>query len=180
MRHLLRFAYLIDTLNRRIGGLVHWLVLMSVLLSAATATLRYTLSWGSNALVEGQWFMFGLIFLLYAPLTLQQRGHVRVDILYSRLPSRLQLLIDILAGLLFLLPVCLLILIDAWDYARLAIQQNESSINPGGLPWWPMKLAIPIGFGLLALQGVSEIIKGTAALVAQAPSPQEVDRGHRR
>lgn len=177
MDRLLALARLIDTLNRGIGWAVQWLVLGSVCLSAATATLRYGLNWGSNAMVEGQWFMFGLIFLFYAPLTLQQRGHVRVDILYQRLPPRLQVLIDILGGLLFLFPVCLLILIDAWGYAWLAVRQNESSINPGGLPWWPMKLAIPLGFGLLALQGVSEIIKGIATLTGHRPFPSS-EGGH--
>ncbi len=172
MGRLLRFSHLIDTFNQRIGWLVQWLVLFSVCLGATNATLRYALSWGSNALIEGQWFMFGLIFLFYAPLTLQQGGHVRVDLLYNRLPPRLQVIIDILGGLVFLLPVCLLILSDAWGYAWLAIQENESSINPGGLPWWPMKLAIPIGFGLLALQGVSEIIKGVAILIGHRPLPE--------
>jgi hypothetical protein len=105
MEFLLGFSGFIDRLNRRVGQLTLWLVLLSVLLSALTATLRYTLDWGSNAMIEGQWFMFGLIFLFYAPLTLQERGHVRVDILYNRLPPRGQVLVEILGGLLFLLPV---------------------------------------------------------------------------
>jgi TRAP-type mannitol/chloroaromatic compound transport system permease small subunit len=106
-------------------------VLLSVLLSALTATLRYTLDWGSNAMIEGQWFMFGLIFLFYAPLTLQERGHVRVDILYNRLPPRGRVLVEILGGLLFLLPICLLIVIDAWGYFLIAFEQNESSVQSG-------------------------------------------------
>jgi len=129
-------------------------------------------------MIEGQWFMFGLIFLLYAPLTLQERGHVRVDILYNRLPVRAQVLVEILGGLLFLLPVCLLIAIDAWGYFLIAFHQNESSVNPGGLPWWPMKLAIPVGFGLLALQGVSEVIKGLAALIGHRPLSKPTTGGH--
>lgn len=178
MESLLGFARFIDDLNRRIGRITLWLVLLSVLLSALTATLRYTLDWGSNAMIEGQWFMFGLIFLFYAPLTLQERGHVRVDILYNRLPPRGRVLVEILGGLLFLLPVCLLILIDAWGYFLLSFQQNESSFNPGGLIWWPMKLAIPIGFALLALQGVSEIIKGLAVLTGHRPLPEPTNGGH--
>lgn len=178
MDSLLGLARFIDTLNRRIGRIARWLVLLSVMLSALTATLRYTLDWGSNAMIEGQWFMFGLIFLFYAPLTLQERGHVRVDILYNRLPPRGQVMIEILGGLLFLLPVCLLIVIDAWGYFLLSLQQNESSVNPGGLIWWPIKLAIPIGFALLALQGVSEIIKGLAALTGHRPLPEPATGGH--
>lgn len=178
MDFLLGFSGFIDRLNRRVGRLTLWLVLLSVLLSALTATLRYTLDWGSNAMIEGQWFMFGLIFLFYAPLTLQERGHVRVDILYNRLPPRGQALVEILGGLLFLLPVCLLIVIDAWGYFLIAFHQNESSSNPGGLIWWPMKLAIPIGFALLTLQGVSEIVKGLAALTGRRPLPEPTTGGH--
>ena len=178
MESLLGFARFIDDLNRRIGRITLWLVLLSVLLSALTATLRYTLDWGSNAMIEGQWFMFGLIFLFYAPLTLQERGHVRVDILYNRLPPRGRVLVEILGGLLFLLPICLLIVIDAWGYFLIAFEQNESSVNPGGLIWWPMKLAIPIGFALLALQGVSEIVKGLAALTGHRPLPEPTTGGH--
>ena len=178
MEFLLAFSAFIDRLNRRVGRLTLWLVLLSVLLSALTATLRYTLDWGSNAMIEGQWFMFGLIFLFYAPLTLQERGHVRVDILYNRLPPRGRVLVEILGGLLFLLPVCLLIVIDAWSYFFIAFEQNESSVNPGGLIWWPMKLAIPIGFALLTLQGVSEIVKGLAALTGRRPLPEPTTGGH--
>ena len=177
MESLLVLSAVIDRLNRRIGAITLWLVLLAALLSALTATLRYSLDWGSNAMIEGQWFMFGLIFLLYAPLTLQERGHVRVDILYNRLPPRARVAVEILGGALFLLPFCLLIVIDGWNYFLIAFQQNESSVNPGGLIWWPMKLVIPIGFMLLAAQGVSEIIKGLAALSGHRPLPEDTG-GH--
>ncbi|NEX20818.1 TRAP transporter small permease subunit [Thiorhodococcus mannitoliphagus] len=171
MDALLRLSDFIDTLNRRVGQAAMWLILGSVLLSALTATLRYTLDWGSNAMIEGQWFMFGLVFLLCAPWTLLERGHVRVDILHNRLPPRVRVGIDILGGLLFLLPVCVLIIVDAWNYFLISFHQNEASYNPGGLIWWPMKLAIPVGFTLLALQGVSEVIKGFGALTGRRPLP---------
>jgi TRAP-type mannitol/chloroaromatic compound transport system permease small subunit len=171
MHALLRLSTAIDTLNRRIGRAATWLVLVCVCLSALTATLRYLLDWGSNAMIEGQWFMFGLIFLLCAPWTLLEQGHVRVDILYTRLPPRARVWIDVMGGLLFLLPVCLLIVWNAWGYFLLSFHQNESSFNPGGLWWWPMKLAIPIAFSLLAAQGLSEIIKGVAALLGLRPLP---------
>ena len=108
MNLLLRLSALIDAVNRRLGRATVWLILGCVLLSAATATLRYTMDWGSNAMIEGQWFMFGLVFLLCAPWTLQEQGHVRVDILYSRLPPRGRVWVDILGALLFLLPVSVL------------------------------------------------------------------------
>ncbi|EXJ14898.1 TRAP transporter small permease subunit [Imhoffiella purpurea] len=171
MEKLLGFADLIDRLNGRIGRASVWLVLVCVLLSALTATLRYTLDWGSNAMIEAQWFLFGLVFMLCAPWTLQERGHVRVDILYNRFPPRVRVLIDIVGGLLFLLPVSILIVIDAWDYFLLSFHQNEASYNPGGLLWWPMKLVIPVGFVLLAAQGVSEVIKGVAILAGLRPLP---------
>ena len=96
MSVLLRLSAIIDTLNRRIGQATIWLILGCVLLSALTATLRYLLDWGSNAMIEGQWFMFGLVFLLCAPWTLQGHGHVRVDILYTRLPPRGRVWVDLI------------------------------------------------------------------------------------
>lgn len=171
MNRLLGFAALIDTLNRRLGRAAIWMILVAVLLSALTATLRYLLDWGSNAMIEAQWFLFGLVFLLCAPWTLQEQGHVRVDLIYGRLPPRGRVVIDILGGLLFLLPVCLLMVVDSWSYFLLSWQQNESSMNPGGLLWWPMKFAIPVGFALLAAQGLSEVIKGLAALTGHRPLP---------
>jgi len=164
MNRLLQLAYFIDLCNRQIGRASIWLILGTVLLSAFTATLRYLFDWGSNAMIEAQWFLFGLVFLFCAPWTLQEQGHVRVDIIYTRLSTHWRAIIDIIGGLFFLLPVCILISIDAWDYFLLSFQQNESSMNPGGLLWWPMKLAIPIAFILLGAQGIAEIIKAIAVL----------------
>lgn len=178
MNLLLRLSGVIDTVNRLIGRATVWLILGCVLLSAATATLRYLADWGSNAMIEGQWFMFGLVFLLCAPWTLQEQGHVRVDILYSRLSPRGRVWVDILGAVLFLLPVSLLIVWDSWNYFLLSFGQNESSFNPGGLWWWPMKLLIPVAFALLAAQGVSEIIKGLAMLAGRRPLPGVPAAGH--
>ena len=177
MDALLRLSEFIDSASRRIGRAATWLILACVLLSALTATLRYALDWGSNAMIEAQWFMFGLVFLLCAPWTLQQQGHVRVDILHNRLPPRARVMVDILGALLFLLPVCVLIVVDAWSYFLISFHQNEASMNPGGLLWWPMKLAIPVGFALLAAQGIAEIIKGLAVLTGHRPLP-DTTAGH--
>ena len=116
MHALLRIADAIDAVNRWIGRGIVWLILAAVLLSAATATLRYVLDWGSNSLIELKWAMFGMVFLLGAAWTLQEHGHVRIDILSARLPLRARLWIDIAGGLLFLLHMCLLIVYDAWGY----------------------------------------------------------------
>ena len=178
MKSLLRLASAIDAVNRRIGRAAAWLILLAVLLSALTATLRYVLDWGSNAMLEGQWFMFGLVFLLCAPWTLQEQGHVRVDILHARLSPRARVWIDILGALFFLLPVCLLITWNGWNYFLIAFGQQESSFKPGGLPWWPMKFVIPLAFALLAAQGVAELIKGIAMLRGQLPLPDDTRGAH--
>jgi len=171
MRLLLRLSAFIDTVNRGIARGAIWLILVCVVLSALNATLRYLVDWGSNAMIEAQWFLFGLVFLFCAPWTLQENGHVRVDILYGQLPPRWRVGIDIFGGLLFLLPVCALMVWDGWAYFLISFGQNEASYNPGGLWWWPMKLSIPVGFALLAAQGISEIIKGVAALTGHRPLP---------
>jgi TRAP-type mannitol/chloroaromatic compound transport system permease small subunit len=171
MQTFLRIADAIDTLNRWIGRAAVWLILAAVLVSASTATLRYVLDWGSNSLIEIQWAMFGMVFLLGAAWTLQEHGHVRIDIVSARLSTRARLWIDIAGGLLFLLPLCLLVAYDAWGYFLISFGQAEASPNPGGLPWWPMKLLIPVAFVLLGAQGVSEIVKSVAALTGARPLP---------
>ena len=178
MKFLLRIAAAIDALNTAIGRWMTWLVLFCTLIGALAATLRYVLDWGSNALLEAQWFMFGLVFLFCAAWTLREGGHVRIDILSSRLPSVVRVWIDILGSLLFLLPVCLLIAVDSWNFFLIAFQTREASPNPGGLPWWPLKLAIPVAFILLSLQGVSEIIKNLAVLTGARPLPGFHQGGH--
>ena len=172
MKFLLRIAAAIDDLNTAIGRWLSWLVLFCTVISALAATLRYTLDWGSNALLEAQWFMFGLIFLFCAAWTLRIGGHVRIDILSSRLSSTTRVWIEILGGLFFLLPVCLLIAVDSWHFFLIAFQTREASPNPGGLIWWPLKFAIPVAFILLSLQGLSEIIKNIAVLTGDRSMPE--------
>ena len=177
MKFLLRIAAAIDALNAAIGRWMAWLLLFCTLISAFTATLRYVFDWGSNALLESQWFMFGLVFLFCSSWTLQVGGHVRIDILYNKLSTPVRVWIDILGGLLFLLPVCLLIAVDSWNFFLIAYRTNEASSNPGGLLWWPIKLAIPVAFILLSLQGLSETIKNIAVLTGHRPMPH-VKGGH--
>ena len=172
MKLLLRFATRIDTLNTWIGHGASWLILVCVLTSATTATLRYVFDWGSNALLEGQWFMFGLVFLFCAAWALREGAHVRIDILFSHCSPRAQVWIDLLGGLLFLLPICLLIVFHAWHFFLLSFQTGETSSNPGGLVWWPIKLAIPIAFLLLSLQGIAQSIKNLAMLTGHLPMPE--------
>ena len=172
MTFLLRIAAAIDALNTAIGRWTIWLILFCTLVSALTATLRYVLDWGSNALLEAQWFMFGLVFLFCAAWTLREGGHVRIDIFYSRLSPVARVWIDLLGTLLFLLPVCLLIAVDSWNFFLISYRTGEASSNPGGLIWWPIKLAIPVAFILLSLQGLSETIKNLAVLTGHRSMPR--------
>lgn len=172
MKILLRLSTLIDALNERVGKLTYWLVLVAVIISTLNALTRYLFGTASNASLEAQWYMFALIFLFAAPYTMRRDGHVRVDVIYGRFSQRTQAVIDVVGGLLFLLPTTVTILWLALPMVSLSIQVMEISPDPGGLPRWPIKLAIPLGFALLSLQGISEIIKRIAFLRGLAPPPE--------
>jgi len=161
---LLGIARAIDAVNERIGRAVLWLVLAVTLISAANALMRYGFGMSSNAWLEIQWYLFGAIFLLAAGYTLKHNGHVRIDVLYGRLSERTQAWIDLLGALLFLLPLCGLMVWLAWPGFVNSFQSGEMSPDAGGLIRWPVRLLIPLGFALLALQGVAEIIKRIAFL----------------
>lgn len=164
MSALLALSRAIDALVDRVGRLVIWLVLAATLISAGNALVRYGLGEGSNAWLEIQWYLFGAMFLLAAPYTLKHNGHVRIDVFYGRLTPRGRALVDLLGGLLFLLPFALLMVWFSWPMFMASWHGNEMSPDSGGLLRWPVKLLIPVGFGLLALQGVSEIIKRVGVL----------------
>ena len=159
MKPLLAFAHLIDRLNQRIGRAASWLILVTVLISAGNAIMRKAFQMSSNAFLEIQWTLFAAVFLLAAGYTLLKNEHVRIDILSSRRSPRAQAWIDIIGGLLFLLPLCALVLYHAWPFFLTSFSAQEWSNNPGGLMLWPAKLMIPLGFSLLFLQGIAEIIK---------------------
>ncbi|MEW5709731.1 MAG: TRAP transporter small permease subunit [Pseudomonadota bacterium] len=172
MGHWLSLARLIDALNERVGRAVRWLVLATALLSAATAFVRYAFHTSSNAALELQWYLYALIFLLAAGYTLKHDGHVRIDVLFARLSPRTRAWIDLIGGLLMLLPMALAILWFSWHSFALSFQIREMSPDAGGLPRWPIKLAIPLGFALLALQSVAEVIKCAAYLRGKIPDPR--------
>jgi TRAP-type mannitol/chloroaromatic compound transport system permease small subunit len=174
---LLALSRAIDALTERIGRLVIWLVLVATLVSAGNALARYALGQSSNAWLEIQWYLFGAVFLLAAGYTLKHNGHVRIDIFYGRLGAKGQAVIDLIGGLFFLLPMAGLLAWLAWPMFMDAWTTHEMSPDAGGLARWPVKLLLPVGFGLLALQGVAEIIKRigvlTGALALQAEAPAE-------
>ena len=168
---LLRLSRLIDALNERIGLTVYWLVLASVLVSSGNAVVRYTFDTSSNAWLEIQWYLYTGFFLVGAGYTLLRNEHVRIDIIYSRLKPRTRAWIDVFGGIFFLLPMAVIILWLSWPVFLDSYNINEYSSNPGGLLRWPVKLMIPVGFLLLALQGISEIIKRAAFLMHLIPDP---------
>ncbi|MHB1076597.1 TRAP transporter small permease subunit [Thiobacillus sp.] len=173
MKPLLALACLIDALTERVGRLVIWLVLVATLISAGNALARYTLGESSNAWLEIQWYLFGAIFLLAAGYTLKHNGHVRIDIFYNRLGPHGQAWIDLVGGLLFLLPMAVLLAWLAWPMFHEAWVTREMSPDAGGLLRWPVKLLLPVGFALLALQGVAEIIKRIGVLSGHLVLPRE-------
>jgi TRAP-type mannitol/chloroaromatic compound transport system permease small subunit len=165
---LLRLAAGIDALNEWVGRAVRWLVLIAVLVSAGNALARYGLNLSSNAWLEIQWYLFGFIFLLGAGYTLKHNGHVRIDVFYARFAERGRAWIDLFGAVLFLLPMAGLIAWLSWASFAEAWQIGERSADAGGLIRWPIKLAIPLGFALLALQGLAEVIKRLAVLTGHA------------
>ena len=164
MRALLRVSGAIDGVNERFGRIADWCVLLASLISAGNALVRYGFSFSSNAWLEIQWYLFAAMFMLGAPYTLRRNEHVRVDVIYGNLSPRLKLWVDLLGGILFLMPAVLIIGWMSWPLFYDSWQSGEVSSNAGGLIRWPVKLLLPLGFGLLALQGLSEIIKRIAAL----------------
>lgn len=164
MQALLRLSRAIDWLSEKVGRSVLWLVLAAVLISAANAVVRKVFNYSSNAYLEVQWYLFSAIFLLCAGYVLKRNEHVRIDIISSRLSLRGQIWIDIIGLTLFLLPATLLIVWLSWPLFWGAYESGEMSQNAGGLIRWPVLLLLPVGFALLALQGVSELIKRVAFL----------------
>jgi TRAP-type mannitol/chloroaromatic compound transport system permease small subunit len=173
VKALLALARLIDALTERVGRVVIWLVLTATLISAGNAMIRYTLGESSNAWLEIQWYLFGAMFLLGAGYTLKHNGHVRIDIFYNRFGPRGQAWIDLVGGLLFLMPMAMLLAWLAWPMFHEAWITQEMSPDAGGLLRWPVKLLLPLGFGLLALQGVAEVIKRIGVLSGHLALPRE-------
>src|SRR5207302_10117151 len=151
---------LIARLNERIGQAFYWLVLVTVLISAANAIVRKVFNYSSNGLLEIQWYFFSAIFLFLAGYTLLRNEHVRIDVISSRLSKRTQTWIDILGTLFFLLPMAILLMWLSWPVSVDAYQRNEVSTTAGGPLIRPARLLVPVGFLLLLLQGVSGPIKG--------------------
>jgi TRAP-type mannitol/chloroaromatic compound transport system permease small subunit len=170
---LSKMCRLIDTVNDHIGRAAHWLVLVAVIISSGNAAVRYLFDTSSNAWLEVQWYLFSCIVLLCGGYALLRNEHVRIDILFGRLSSHARSWVDILGGLFFLLPICLVVGILSWPMFTESYVRHEVSGDAGGLLRWPVKLLIPVGFFLLAAQGISEIVKRIAFLRGLVPDPAE-------
>lgn len=171
MEGLLRLSRGIDAVNFRIGKVLSWLILIVVIISATNATIRKVFDTSSNAWLELQWILFGAIFLLCSPWTLLSNEHIRIDIVNGMLPKRWRDAIDVVGHLFFLLPLTIVMIITSVPFVLRSVLINEQSMNAGGLPQWPAKSLILIGFVLLFFQGISELIKRIAVMRGLIPDP---------
>ena len=182
MQTLLAVSRVIDAVNSRLGRWLSWLVLVVVLISATNATVRKVFDTSSNAWLELQWILFGVIFLLCSPWTLLSNEHIRIDIINSMLPKKARDIIDVVGHALFLLPLTIVMIVTSLPFFLRSLAINEQSGNAGGLPQWPAKSLILIGFILLFFQGISELIKRIAVMrgliadpYSQAPHSVEME-----
>jgi TRAP-type mannitol/chloroaromatic compound transport system permease small subunit len=175
---LLKISRLIDFVAEWIGRLVMWLVLAAVVISAINAVMRKLFSISSNAYLEVQWYLFAAVFMLGAGYVFLHNGHVRIDFISSRLTKRTNAIIDALGIVIFLIPLCLILIDLSWPFFMNAYESGEMSENAGGLIRWPVIVLIPLGFAILLLQAISELFKRIAFLVGARDEP--FTYGHER
>jgi TRAP-type mannitol/chloroaromatic compound transport system permease small subunit len=168
---------LIDGMNERIGRATIWLILIVVIISAGNAMSRFALNISSNAMLEVQWYMFSAIFMFCSGYVLNKNEHIRIDVVTGRFSARTQNWIDVFGILVFLLPMAVLLAYLSWPVFTNAWTSGEVSQNPGGLVRWPVRLLMPVGFALLILQGVSELIKRVAFLTGTGPNSLDKEAG---
>jgi TRAP-type mannitol/chloroaromatic compound transport system permease small subunit len=178
MAGLLALSRSIDRLNEFIGKWVSWLILLAVLVSAGNAVIRKTFNMSSNAWLELQWYLFGAAFLLAAAYTLRQNEHIRIDIVYGMFSRRTQHWIDLFGHVFFLMPFVVLMISYLVPYVSLSYRTGEISSSAGGLILWPAKSLLLIGFSLLGLQGISEIIKKIAIMRGEMDDPTPFISAH--
>lgn len=164
MQGLLALSRIIDAAMTRIGRSIAWFIFIAVLVSTINALIRKIFNTSSNSWLELQWLLFGFVFLLCSPWTLLSNEHIRIDIINSKLPPRWRSVIELLGHTLFLLPFTVIMVLTAGPFAWRSLIGNEQSSNAGGLPLWPAKLLVLVGFLALFLQAVSEIIKRIAIM----------------
>lgn len=171
MQSLLKLSRGIDAFTRWTGKRLAWLILVAVIVSAVNAIVRKAFDTSSNSWLELQWVLFSIVFLLCSPWTLLDNEHIRIDIVNQMLPKRVRDSIDVIGHVVFLIPLCIVMIITGGPFFMRSVEINEQSGNAGGLPQWPAKSLIIIGFTFLLVQGISELIKRVAVMRGLIPDP---------
>ena len=179
MHSLQVFSRAVDAMNAAFGKVADWMVLLSCAISAGNAFVRYGVSYSSNAWLEVQWYLFAGMVMLGASYTLFRNEHVRVDLVYGNISERARIWVDVFGIILFLLPATVLLAWMTWPFFLDSLVRNEGSPNAGGLLRWPVKIVLPLGFLLLTLQGLSELIKRVALLHGDPVEAEVVVEYHR-
>lgn len=178
MTALIGACRLVDAVTARLGKAISWLILLAILVSAANAVIRKLFDVSSNSWLELQWVLFAAVFLLCSPWTLREDEHIRIDIVNAMLTKRARDGVDLFGHLAFLLPFSLVMMITSWPFALSSIAIEEQSMNAGGLPQWPAKLLIPLGFTVLFIQGLSELVKRAAVMTGHLEDSAQRAGGH--
>ena len=176
---LLGVSRVIDAINFRIGKTLAWLILAAVIVSAVNAVIRKLFDMSSNSWLELQWVLFGAVFLIVASWTLLDNEHIRIDIVNSLFTQRTRNIIDVIGHAFFLLPLTIIMIITSYPFVTKSVLLNEQSMNAGGLPQWPAKMLVLIGFVLLFFQAISELIKRIAVMAGLIPDPYHTSGGVR-
>src|SRR4051812_2711253 len=171
LQSLLKMSRGIDAFTKWTGKRLAWLILVAVVVSAINAIIRKTFDMSSNSWLELQWVLFSIVFLLCSSWTLLDNEHIRIDIINNMLPKKVRDSIDVIGHLFFLMPLCVVMIITGVPFFLRSMEINEQSGNAGGLPQWPAKSLIIIGFALLLVQGISELIKRVAVMRGLIPDP---------
>jgi TRAP-type mannitol/chloroaromatic compound transport system permease small subunit len=174
---LLRISGIIDAITERIGKMVMWLILAAVVISAGNAIMRKAFDIGSNAYLEIQWYLFSAVFMLGSGYVFLRNAHVRIDFISGKLSKRTNAIIDAVGMVVFLIPLCLILISLSWPVFERSWVSGEMSQNAGGLIRWPVQLLIPLGFGILLMQALSELIKRIAFVKGLIPEPFSDDPG---
>jgi TRAP-type mannitol/chloroaromatic compound transport system permease small subunit len=171
LQSLLKLSRGIDAFTRWTGKRLAWLILLAVVVSAVNAIVRKLFDTSSNSWLELQWVLFSIVFLLCSPWTLLDNEHIRIDIVNQMLPKRVRDSIELVGQVVFLMPLCIIMIITGGPFFMRSVEINEQSGNAGGLPQWPAKSLIIIGFTFLLVQGISELIKRIAVMRGLIPDP---------
>lgn len=171
MQSLLKLSQGIDAFTRWTGKRLAWLILVAIIISAVNAIIRKSFDVSSNSWLELQWVLFGIVFLLCSPWTLLDNEHIRIDIVNNLFSKRWRDIVDVVGHVFFLMPLCIVMIITGGPFFMRSVEVNEQSGNAGGLPQWPAKSLVIIGFVFLLVQGISELIKRIAVMRGLIPDP---------